>query len=180
MTNSSTLHNPFPDELVITHLHMTRADFRPAYVERDDLAIVRLGRVDLAYYRFLYGTVGDAWRWRDRLIMPDDALLAILSDPATSVYVLHLAGVPAGYVEVEVRAETGRIAYLGLRPGFMGMGLGKHLLSFGVARAWDSPIGRLVVNTNNLDAAAALDNYLKRGFRVERVERLPMPDRYRI
>jgi ribosomal protein S18 acetylase RimI-like enzyme len=179
MTNSSTLHNPFPDELVITHLVMARAAFRPAYIERADLTIVRLGRVDVPYYRFLYGTVGDAWRWRDRLIMPDDELAAILSDPANAVYVLHLAGVPAGYVEVEVRGETGKIAYLGLRPGFIGMGLGRHLLSFGVARAFDAPIERVIVNTNNLDAPSALDNYLKRGFSVERVERLPMPDRYR-
>lgn len=167
-----------PDELVITHLAMAPADFRPAYIERDDMQIVRLARPDVRYYRFLYGTVGEPWRWRDRLVMSDAELLAILSAASNSVYVLHLGGVPAGYVELEREGAEGRIAYLGLRPEFFGLGLGKHLLSFGAARAWEAGPQRLTVQTCNLDAASALDNYLKRGFRVEREERKPMPTRY--
>ncbi|MDZ4769278.1 MAG: GNAT family N-acetyltransferase [Chloroflexota bacterium] len=182
MSDSSELHNPptpIPDHLVITHLHMpSRADFRPAYSEHPDAAIVRLALPDVRYYRFLYSAVGEAWRWRDRLIMPDADLEAILRSPTNEVHVLQVAGTPAGYFELETADGTSHIAYLGLRPEYMGLGLGKHLLSTGIACAWQRPTERLTVQTCNLDAPSALDNYLKRGFSVTHIDRQPMPVRY--
>jgi GNAT superfamily N-acetyltransferase len=168
-----------PPTLITYYLEMrTRAQFKPSYVDRPDLSLVTLSRVDVRYYRFLYGTVGEALRWRDRLLMPDDALTEALSH--ARVMVLHLGGVPAGYVELSARDPQGAIemAYFGLRADYFGMGLGKHLLSVGIDTAWGLDATREWVHTCNLDHPHALENYQKRGFTLYDSQEEPMPARY--
>jgi GNAT superfamily N-acetyltransferase len=140
--------------------------------------VMSMNAPDIGFYRFLYTSVGEQWRWRDRLIMPEEELESILSVPGTSVHVLYVHGIPAGYVELSRQGEDTEIAYFGLRPEFIGQGLGKHLLSFGIARAWDDGARRVWVHTCNLDGPHALPNYLKRGFSVYETHIQPMPERY--
>jgi GNAT superfamily N-acetyltransferase len=167
-------------ELVTTYLHMPgRADFRPAFVAHPAAVVLPLATADpdLRFYRFLYTAVGEAWRWRDRNLMPDDELRARLRE--AHVYVLYVGGAPAGYVELApTDAVSTEIAYFGLRPEFFGLGLGKHLLSYGVEQAWQHGAGRVWVHTCNLDGPHALSNYQKRGFSVYDVVREPLPERF--
>lgn len=175
----SALAQGAPDVLVTTYLHMTDpAQFHPAFVDDHRAAIRRMERPDVAFYRFLYGEVGREWRWRDRLLLSDDELYRVLSQPAVAVYVLYVDGVPAGYVELDKQGEDTEIAYFGLRSAYMGSGYGKHLLSYGIAQAWATGARRVWVHTCNLDSPHALGNYLKRGFSIERVDEKPMPSRY--
>lgn len=165
--------------LITTYLHMTdRSDFRPVPESESGLTFMQMRRADVPFYRFLYNTVGEDWRWRDRRLMIDEQLAAILSSPDVSVYVLYADGVPAGYVELAKDGTTTEVAYLGLRPEFTGRGLGKYLLSYGISRAWDDGAQRVWVHTCNLDAPSALSNYLKRGFQIYEVREEPMPERY--
>ncbi len=171
-----------PAKLITTYLHMTApSDFQPAFLPTNaltDVTLMRLNGVDVQYYRFLYGSVGEPWRWRDRLVMPDDELEAALSQPGTSVHVLYVGGVPAGYFELRGADGDRELGYFGLRPTFLGRGLGKHLLSLAIQQAWDDGARRLWVHTCNLDAPQAIDNYVKRGFQVYDVREEPMPSRY--
>ncbi|HYO89385.1 MAG TPA: GNAT family N-acetyltransferase [Candidatus Limnocylindrales bacterium] len=169
-----------PATLITYHLEMTDpAQFRPAFLaQTPGLTLVRWPQPDIAAYRALYSAVGGAWRWRDRLIMPDDDLRAALHSPDCSVWVLRVNGVQAGYFELERQGESTEITYFGLIAGFQGRGLGKHLLSAAIAQAWGDGARPLWVHTCNLDAPAALDNYLQRGFRVYKTTEEPMPERY--
>lgn len=98
---------------------------------------------------------------------------------AAELHRLVMSGEPAGYVELLPIGAAVSIEYFGLIPSFHGRGLGKHLLSYAIARAWEMGAERVIVHTCNLDAPQALDNYLKRGFRVVRETHEPMPERYR-
>lgn len=168
-----------PDMLVTHYLEMTdHAQFRPAFINELHVKIIRMDRADVNFYRFLYSEVGGIWRWRDRLVIPEDELRAAIADPNTSVYVLYVDGVPAGYVELSRQGESTEIAYFGLRLGYMGRGYGKHLLSYGIARAWADGAQRVFVHTCNLDSPHALENYTKRGFKIYHTEQKPMPQRY--
>lgn len=171
---------PVPDILITTYLEMTRRSaFRPAYLDdSEDFTVMRMETPDIPFYRFLYRAVGERWRWRDRLLMSDEALMGLLSDPNTTVDVLFTQGTPIGFVELVRRGDETEIAYFGLRAGYMGRGLGKHLLSWGVALAWSDGAQRVWLHTCNLDSPHALDNYLKRGFSVCKVEQIPMPLHY--
>lgn len=169
-----------PETLITTYLHMTaREQFRPAFRDPDgDLTLMTMQTPDVAFYRFLYTGVGGQWRWRDRILMPEAELAAILAQPETSVHVLYARGVPAGYVELKRDGENTELAYFGLRPEYTGQGLGKHLLSWGIQQAWDGGAARVWVHTCNLDAPQALPNYVKRGFVVYNTVEEPMPNRY--
>lgn len=186
--SSNSLPNiRLPDTLVTTYLQMTDwSQFRPAYLNYlGGMKLMCMGTPDVAFYRFLYSSVGEEWRWRERLSHSDEEIKALLLEPGTSVHVLYVNGVPAGYIELAERKEgpTGRffsteIVYFGLRATYMGRGLGKHLLSHGIAYAWNRGTQRLWVHTCNLDGPHALNNYIKRGFKIYRVDKEPMPERY--
>jgi GNAT superfamily N-acetyltransferase len=169
-----------PLTLITTYLEMTDlAQFRPAWAsDTTGLALSRWQQPDIHAYRALYSAVGAHLRWRDRLLMPDAQLQAALHSPACSVVVLTVQGAQAGYFELERQGDSTEIAYFGLLPAFHGRGLGKHLLSAAVQQAWSDGARRLWVHTCNLDAPAALENYVKRGFTIFKVTEEPMPGRY--
>lgn len=166
-----------PETLITTYLHMTDySQFKPAFVKHDGIYVMEMVHTDIVFYRFLYRSVGENWRWRDRLKVDDVTLQAELE--SAHVYVLYVDGAPAGYVELGEPDETDsiEIVYFGLREAFIGQGLGKHLLSYGIQQAWNLNAERVWVHTCNLDAPQALANYQKRGLEIYDVTEEPMPE----
>lgn len=168
-----------PDRLITTYLEMTAPEqLRAEYVDAPEIEVRPETFADPAVYRELYSSVGEMWNWRDRIIMADNDLIAALAQADVSV--LYVNGKTAGYIELaNDGAGNTEVAYFGLRPAYFGRGLGKHLLSYGVQRAWDNGAKRVWLHTCNLDGPAALTNYLARGFQVTHTEDEPMPDRYK-
>jgi ribosomal protein S18 acetylase RimI-like enzyme len=154
------------------HLVMDTGDaLRPAAVP-DPAPEVRQVLVPLPEWsRFLYVAVGRHWHWTDRLAWTEDDWLGFLSRPGIETWVAWSDGTPAGYHELELRADgTVEIIYFGLLPPFIGRGWGGHLLTHAVRRAWALGAGRVILNTCSLDHPGALAAYRARGFRVEREE----------
>lgn len=166
--------------LVTTYLEMRdRTQFAPAYLDdRTGLTIMSMDQPDVEFYLFLYKSVGEQWHWLDRLELSKPDLEAKLLEPGTRVHILYVEGSPAGYIELVQGKRSTNIAYFGLRSGYMGRGLGKHLLSYGIDCAWDGGAKRLWVHTCNLDSPYALSNYLKRGFKIYQSYEDPMPEKY--
>lgn len=155
--------------VVTTYVEITRyEDFRPAYIDEAELLIKEVELPLPSFYRFLYDSVGRDYRWTDRLKWSDEQLYTYLASPSVSIWVAYYKGTPAGYIELQREAEEPgtEIVYFGLIPAFHGGGLGKHLLSFGVQRAWDEHPARVWLHTCTLDGPHALSNYLKRGFKI--------------
>lgn len=166
-----------PTTLITTYLEMTSPDdFIPASVENAQIRIEKLPHVDVEFYLSMYRGVGEQLAWRDRLLMPREELMAALS--RAHVYILYVDDSPAGYVELDEQGPSIEIAYFGLLPQYQGLGLGKHLLSYGIKTAWQMKPERVYVHTCNLDGEHAMSNYLKRGFKVYEVREEPMPERY--
>ena len=166
--------------LITTYLEMTsRSGFVPAFSRASDIEIVKMEMPDLGFYKFLYQSVGEEWAWRDRLQMSNAELRRILASANTQVHIMYVSGSLAGYVELyRHHDDSVEVAYFGLRRDYMGRGLGKHLLSYGVARAWEMDAKRVWLHTCNLDGPHALTNYQKRGFRIYKVVEEPMPALY--
>lgn len=168
-----------PNTLVTSYLHMTdRSQFSPSFIHDHRVTIFPMNMADVSFYRFLYSEVGRDYRWRDRLLISEHELRAAISEPGVTVHVMYVQGVPAGYVELSKTGDETEVAYFGLRPEFHGNGYGKHLLSYGIAKAWEDSAKRVWVHTCNLDGTYALSNYLKRGFKVYETHETPMPSRY--
>ncbi len=165
---------------VITYLEMTAPPAAaPLPPPRADLEVRIARQPTVSFYRYLYNTVGAEWTWVTRRLLSDDELAEVLADPAVEVNVLWVAGVPAGYAELDRRpAPDIELAYFGLLPEFFGQGLGRWLLDWTIHHAWRSRPGRLLVDTCDLDHPRALGVYQKSGFRVydRRVEQLELPE----
>ncbi|MFD3973538.1 GNAT family N-acetyltransferase [Streptomyces cyaneofuscatus] len=164
-------------EVTVWSLEQTSpADLRPAAVpEGDGLRIVRSEVPLPEFNRFLYSAVGGDIRWTDRLTMTYEQWREELERPGSETWVAYVNGTPAGYVQLD--AQDGgvvEILYFGLIPAFRGRRIGGHLLSYGVARAWDlaerwpqrPPTERVWLHTCSKDGPYAMDNYLRRGFRL--------------
>lgn len=153
--------------VVTTYLELTnQAAFRPALLDEPDLMIMQSRAPFPAFYRFLYQSVGATFHWTLRLGWSDQRLAEYLSRPSVTLLVLYVQGTPAGYVELNAESdEPGtEVAYFGLAPLFHGRGMGRHLLSVGVQRAYADGAERVWVHTCTLDGPHALANYQARGF----------------
>ena len=163
--------NPRKLDVVVSFLEMQTPPDRPAaIIPPGKVAIVRAETPTLSFYRYLYNTVGEPWMWWERRMMTDEDLAPILEAPETHIYVLYVAGVPAGFAELDLskHAQSGEIDlhYMGLIPDFIGKGYGKYLLNWAVDTAWSLKPSRLTVNTCTLDHPSALGAYQKAGFVV--------------
>jgi len=130
----------------------------------------------ISFFRYLYTEVGREYRWKDRLSWSDEQCAAHLANPGISIWVLYAHGVPAGYFELNKQHDGSiEIAYLGLIRDFIGQGLGKQMLTAAAERAWSLGATRVWLHTCTLDYAAALPNYLARGFVKFREEEYEIP-----
>jgi GNAT superfamily N-acetyltransferase len=161
-----------PLEVRRTYLEMTSpGELRGARSADPTLRLERVEGCPPSFYRYLYAEVGRAYRWVDRLPWTDEDIGRHLADPAVSLWLLTVRGAPGGYFELKTTPEASvEIAYFGLLPEFIGRGLGKHLLTEAVERAWALGPRRVWLHTCSLDDRAALPNYLSRGFRPFREE----------
>jgi GNAT superfamily N-acetyltransferase len=159
-------------EVTTWYLEMTaRSDLRPKRSSRSDLGLARVALPMPELNRFFYTAVGGAWYWIDRLGWTWSEWLSYLDRPELETWVLSVAGVPAGYFELEAQAKNAvEIAYFGLLPSYTGQGLGGHLLTLATERAWDRGADRVWLHTCSLDHPGAMGNYQARGFRLYRAE----------
>ena len=154
-------------EETLTTLEMRQrpAGHAPHPPPRIKLALMRAEEPPLAFYRFLYRTVGESWLWAERLALDDAALAAIIHDPRVAIYVLYLQGVPAGFAEFDLR-EAGQteLVRFGLMPEFLGRDLGRYLLRWVLDSVWDLEPGRIRTTISSLDSPAALALCQRSGF----------------
>jgi GNAT superfamily N-acetyltransferase len=148
-------------------------DLRPSAAPEGQVRIARSEVPSPEFSRFLYTAVGSDVCWTDRLTMTYAQWEEALGRPGTETWVAYEKGAPAGYVELQAQdAGSVEIVYFGLIPAFRGRRIGGHLLSYGVARAWDlaerhpglTATKRVWLHTCSKDGPHAMDNYLRRGF----------------
>lgn len=153
-------------DVVRTYLELSsRAAFRPARLKDPKVSLERVPRCTVGLSRLLYRDVGEAYHWVDRLAWSDAELDAYLTQPGFGVWLMRDDGKLAGFFELRTDTDKSvEIALFGLVKKFIGRGLGKHLLSCAVEAAWDQGASRVWLHTCTLDSAAALPNYLGRGF----------------
>lgn len=162
-------------DLMTWYLEMTApADLLPSRSTRSDLLLAHVGQPMPELNRFLYTAVGGDWYWTDRLPWTYRQWHGYLNRPELETWVLSASGVPAGYFELEMQSgHNVEVAYFGVLPAFIGQGLGGHLLTAAVERAWTMGAKRVWLHTCSLDHPNALKHYCARGFRIYKKEVTP-------
>ncbi|MGD9805736.1 MAG: GNAT family N-acetyltransferase [Hyphomicrobiaceae bacterium] len=138
---------------------------------QEGLAIRRVERPDLDWYRRIFRHVGEPWLWQSRLRLSDAALEAIVHDERVAIWALS-AIEPGGelvsdegLLELDFReANSCELAFFGLSLALTGRGVGRILMAHALAEAWRRPIQRFWVHTCTLDHPTALSFYMRSGF----------------
>ena len=159
-------------EVTRTYLEMRDpAELQAARCDDPRIRVEQIRGCPASLFRELYVEVGRNYHWIDRLPWTDEDIVAYLSQPEISLWLMTDGGATAGYFELR-RCEDGsvEIAYFGLLPGFIVRGLGKDLLTRAVEEAWAAGANRVWLHTCTLDDPAAMPNYLKRRFRPFKTE----------
>ena len=154
---------------VVTCLEMQAPPQRRADPEQPGIALERVLKPGVAWYRDLYRRIGADWLWASRLAMAEGVLAGILEHPDIEVYAVMKAGQAEGLLELDFREEGAcELAFFGLTQVMIGGGTGRWLMNRAIDRAWSreghAPIGRFWVHTCTLDSPQALGFYIRSGF----------------
>ncbi|MBV9784333.1 MAG: GNAT family N-acetyltransferase [Acidisphaera sp.] len=155
--------------VTVTFLRMDRPPEDPAPPFPIPVKVVKLTQPSVAFYRYLYATVGAAHVWWLRRVTPDDELAPLLRSPAISIMVLYSGGEPAGFYELDARPWPDvNLSYFGLMPEALGKHLGYPFLRHAVDLVWQHKARGMTVNTCTADHPRALPTYKRAGFRPVR------------
>jgi len=151
--------------VTVYYLEMLDHAQRAVPAPRGGLTVIYAQAPAVAYYRFLYNAVGNAYHWYSRGKLPDADLAAVVQHPQNEVHVLHVDGAPAGFAELDRRTRDEiELVQFGLMGEFIGQGLGKWFLQWTIDKAWSYGPRRFWLHTCTLDHPRALPNYLNAGF----------------
>lgn len=118
-------------------------------------------------YLDLYKEVGSVWGWTGRLLKNPEELEKILKSVNNEVWLFKVKNEVAGFFElVRSEGET-ELVYLGLKPGWIGKGVGQKLIEASVAVSGQNG-EKVWLHTCERDHPAALKAYLKAGFKIEK------------
>jgi len=150
-------------------LEMIRPDdLRPKEAEISGLRIERMETPCPEFNKFLHKVVGYDYLWGGRHDWGEKKWRAHVSRDELETWVAYVFGTPAGYFELEKQPDGEvRILVFGLFRQFIGQGLGGHLLTKAVRRAWELGDKKVCLSTCTHDHPHALKNYLARGFRIQ-------------
>ncbi len=151
-----------------TYLEMNDpAELRPKRVEVAGLEIRQVLAAAPEFSWFLHEAVGADFNWVGREDWGRDEWLVYLDRPELETWVAYVDGAPAGFFDMEKQADGGvEIKNLGLLTRHFGQGLGGHLVTEAVERAWSIGANRVWLHTCTHDHEHALSNYLARGFKI--------------
>ena len=148
----------------VTYLEMVKEP----QVQPADLGRFSMRRVDnmrVADYIDIYREVGRDYLWNYRPGQSDEEIRAILSSPATWMYLLLEEGRAVGMAELDVsNSDDVELVHFGLIPRFLNQGIGKLFLQNIISLVWKTGIRRMWLSTCGMDHPKAIRFYEAAGF----------------
>lgn len=152
--------------VVTTYLEMT--DINQFIPKEGYESKIQIRRVDNdTFINFmLFAGVGLPFRWSSRFRFSVEDWEKYFEETDLRTYFGFHGESVIGYFELIVDGENTEIKFFGLFPKFTGKRLGSSFLSHAIHCAWETGARRVWVHTCTSDHAAALPNYLARGFKI--------------
>jgi thiosulfate/3-mercaptopyruvate sulfurtransferase len=171
----------------VTHLEMHQpfplATWNAAPRELpDQIAFVEAHQLALPDYRQLYHDVGDKWFWVNRKHMDDATLATIIHSTSTEIHLLCKNDKNIGFVELNLRNfPSAEIVFVGLIESYIGIGLGRYMLSRALWGLAARGVRKLIIQTCSLDHPNALALYQEFGFAPVSFQRVELRhDRFHV
>jgi GNAT superfamily N-acetyltransferase len=150
---------------IVTCLEMRMRPQQQNPVWPEGYNLQRINPDDTKFYVNLFQNIGRNLMWFSRLIMSDEKLKAILSNPQIESFALMHGQNAIGLLELNFEAKPNcELTFFGLVKDAVGTGLGRQLMAEAINRAWAKPINRFWVHTCHYDHPRAVAFYLAAGF----------------
>jgi ribosomal protein S18 acetylase RimI-like enzyme len=137
-----------------------------------EVQLAKKPTIDLC--KFFYKEVGKNFFWRDRLKWSDQDWLDYINSNFFKLYILKHNNKLAGYYELLYESKTNsmEIPYFGIFKEFYGKKIGGYLLTEALSTSFKQKITKVWVHTCTLDHPNALKNYLARGMKIFKTEKI--------
>ena len=157
------------------YLHIfSNNDLKKSNCKEKNLEVILEKEPKVDFCKFLYKEVGRDFFWRDRLKWSDQDWLNYISNDFFKLYILKKNNELAGYYELlyDPKIPSMEIAYFGIFKEFFGKGIGGYLLTDAILTSFNQKINKVWVHTCTLDHSNALKNYLARGMKIFKTEKI--------
>ena len=140
----------------------------------EDYSLNLLEPIDFQLNKFFYKNIGQNHKWVDRLIWSENQWIDYVSNKDVKTYILKYRNDLAGFFELIFHIEKNEteIAYFGLLKEYQNKKLGSYLLSEAIKKCFIKNVNRVWVHTCSLDHKNALKNYLDRGMKIFKTEKI--------
>ena len=129
---------------------------------------------DFQLNKFFYKNIGENHMWVDRLTWTDNQWTDYVSNKDVKTYIFKYKNDLVGYFELifHVKKNEVEIAYFGILKEYQNKKLGSYLLSEAIKKSFLKNVDRVWVHTCSLDHKNALNNYIARGMKVFKTEKI--------
>ena len=123
--------------------------------------------VAVADYRHIYNQIGMDWHWVNRRHKNDAELSAIIHKPTTDIFFLKKDDRIIGFTEFNLAPFPDiEIVFVGLTSEYIGIGLGRSMLSASLNYLHSKNPRRIYIQTCSLDHPNAISMYQRFGFKA--------------
>ena len=129
---------------------------------------------DFQLNKFFYKQIGKKYRWIDRLAWGDKKWIEYVENPRVKTFILKENNNLVGFYETvhDIDNDHSEIAYFGILEEYFGKKCGGFLLSEAINKLFEDGNSRVWLHTCSLDHENAIKNYLARGMRVFKSEKI--------
>ena len=130
--------------------------------------------IDFQLNKFFYKNIGKKHKWIDRLAWSEEKWIKYLTDNKVKTYVLKHKNDLVGFFELVFHKDEKEveIAYFGILEEYQNKKLGSYLLSEAIKKCFEFEIKRVWLHTCSLDHKHALNNYISRGMKIFKSEKI--------
>jgi hypothetical protein len=157
------------------YLHLlTRSNLKESNCKEKNLEVIQEKKPKIDFCKFLYKEVGRDFFWKDRLRWSNQDWLDYINNDFFKLYILKQNNKLAGYYELvyDPKVASMEIPYFGIFREFYGKGMGGYLLTDAILKSFNEKINKVWVHTCTLDHPNALKNYLARGMKIFKTEKI--------
>ena len=149
-------------------------DLKKVQKPSDEYSVSLLDPTNFQLNKFFYKNIGKKHSWIDRLAWIDSQWIDYVSNKKVKTYIFKHRDDLAGFFELIFHFEKNEVelAYFGLLQEYHNKRLGSYLLFEAINKSFVKKINRVWVHTCTLDHKNALNNYISRGMKVFKTEKI--------
>ena len=149
-------------------------DLKEGYKPSKNYSLNLINPINFQINKFFYKKIGKKHKWIDRLTWPEEKWINYVSLKNVETYVFKFNEDLVGFFELifHLEKKETEIAYFGILEEYQNKKLGSYLLSEAIKKSFGNNSNRAWVHTCSLDHKNALNNYISRGMKIFKTEKL--------